>query len=123
MIKNTPKHSIPIENWEIKFKLSKINTNLEELGFSDLPQSNWWKRRSCFEDHVPGVGFEFVSFNILGSRVFSQDPRRENEFAWEGGRKREKWAKILTQQISIEACPNKCPVWTHVCEIVELSFL
>jgi hypothetical protein len=60
MIKNTPKYTIP----------------KGKLGFSDLPQTNWWKCRSCSKDHVFGVGFEFGGFNILGS---CQNPRREKK--------------------------------------------
>jgi hypothetical protein len=89
MIRNTPKHTIPIENWEIELKLSQINTNLGELGFLDLPQTIRWKRRFYPEDHVFEVGFEFGSFNIIGSRVLSPNPRSEKELAWERKKTRE----------------------------------
>jgi len=74
MIKNTPKYAIPKENWEIKFNPSKINTNLWKTKISDLPQTNRWKRRFCFEDHIFEVGFEFGSFNLPQSRVLYQNP-------------------------------------------------
>jgi hypothetical protein len=57
--------------------ISQISTqNLERHEFSDLPQIKWWKRRSCFLDHVSEVGFEIWSFNISGSRVLDQNPKR-----------------------------------------------
>jgi hypothetical protein len=44
--------------------ISQISTqNLGRHGFSNLPQTNKWKQRSCFEDHIFGVGFEIEGLN------------------------------------------------------------
>jgi hypothetical protein len=47
----------------------KSPQNLKELGFSDLPQNDRWKRRSCSKDYVFDVGFGFESFNLPKSMV------------------------------------------------------
>jgi len=35
----------------------------------------------CPKDHVFGVGIEFGSFNMLGSRVLGQNPKKRRELA------------------------------------------
>jgi hypothetical protein len=57
----------------------KYTQNIRRLEFSDLPQTKRWKHRSCFENHVFKVRFEIGGFNLLGSWVLYQNPRRERE--------------------------------------------
>jgi len=68
-----------LQNTQYLKKIERLNSNsqkstqnLEELGFSKLPQNDRWKHRSCSKDHVSGVGFEFRSFNLPKSRVYYQ---------------------------------------------------
>jgi hypothetical protein len=86
----------------------KWTQNLEELGFSNLPQTNRWKRRFYPEDPKSGVRFEFESFNLLKPRVLSQNPRREKRV-----RKRERERERERNELKrAHWCFKMRPVWT-----------
>jgi hypothetical protein len=69
-------HQIPKEIEILSSILQRSAQNLWELEFSDLPQIDQWKRRSCFVDHISRVRFEFEGLDLQESRVLDENHKK-----------------------------------------------